>query len=50
MAAVMVSKDNAYAPRYVDLVNTFYGKGQVPIGMVRDGKTPEEGFLSEADR
>src|SRR4029077_19547409 len=26
----------------VDAMNTFYGRGEIPIGMVRNGKTPED--------
>ena len=41
LLAVTVTKDHPHAAAYVDLVNTFYGRGQIPIGTVRDGKTPE---------
>jgi len=41
LLAVTITKDNRYAAPYVDLVNTFYGRGDVPIGVVRNGKTPE---------
>jgi inosine-uridine nucleoside N-ribohydrolase len=41
LLAVTITKDNRYAAPYIDLVNTFYGRGDVPIGMVRNGKTPE---------
>ena len=43
LAAVTISKDNPLCAPFIDLVNTFYGRGDVPIGVVRDGKTPEEG-------
>ena len=39
--AVTITKDNRWAAPYVDLVNTFYGRGGIPVGMVRDGKTPK---------
>jgi inosine-uridine nucleoside N-ribohydrolase len=42
LLAVTVSKDNKYAAPFVDAVNTFYGRGEVPIGVVRNGKTPED--------
>jgi inosine-uridine nucleoside N-ribohydrolase len=29
----------------VDLVNTFYGRGAIPVGVVRDGKTPQDGNM-----
>lgn len=43
LLAVTVTKDNPWAPRYVSAVNTFYGRGAVPIGMCKDGVTREEG-------
>jgi len=48
LLAVTISKDNAYCAPFVDSVNTFYGRGDVPIGVVREGKTPEESrYLTE---
>jgi inosine-uridine nucleoside N-ribohydrolase len=41
LLAVTVSKDNEFAGPFCDLVNTFYGRGEIPVGVVRDGKTPE---------
>jgi inosine-uridine nucleoside N-ribohydrolase len=41
LLAVTITKDNQWAAPYVDLVNTFYGHPEIPIGTVRDGKTPE---------
>jgi inosine-uridine nucleoside N-ribohydrolase len=41
--AATISKDNPWAAPYVDLVNTFYGRPDVPIGQIRNGKTPEDG-------
>jgi inosine-uridine nucleoside N-ribohydrolase len=39
---VTVTKDNAWAPIYVDLVNTFYGRAHVPVGLVSGSRvTPE---------
>ena len=47
LLAVTVTKDNELAAPFVDAINTFYGRGEIPIGVVRDGVTPEEGrFLS----
>jgi inosine-uridine nucleoside N-ribohydrolase len=43
LAAVTTSKDNPLCAPFVDLVNTFYGRGEIPIGVVRDGKTKEDG-------
>jgi len=42
LLAVTVSKDHESAGPYVDLVNTFYGRGSTPIGVVKNGKTPED--------
>jgi inosine-uridine nucleoside N-ribohydrolase len=41
LVGVTVTKDNPWAPVFVDLVNTFYGRGQIPVGMVKGGVTPE---------
>jgi uncharacterized Ntn-hydrolase superfamily protein len=42
LLTVTLSKDNEFAAPYVNLVNTFYGRGSVPIGVVKGGKTPED--------
>lgn len=42
LLAVTVSKDNEFAGPYCDLVNTFYGRGDIPVGVVRGGQTPED--------
>lgn len=42
LLAVTITKDNKYAAPFIDAVNTFYGRGDVPIGVVRNGKTPED--------
>jgi len=42
LLAVTITKDNRWAAPYVDLVNHYYGRGHIPIGMVRGGKTPED--------
>jgi inosine-uridine nucleoside N-ribohydrolase len=47
LLAVTVSKDNPYCAPYVDLVNTFYGRPDIPIGVVRNGKTPEASRMVE---
>jgi inosine-uridine nucleoside N-ribohydrolase len=48
LLGVTLTKDNAWAGPFVDLVNTFYGRGDVPIGVVRNGKTPEDGDFIRA--
>src|ERR1700722_12044636 len=41
LLAVTVTKDNPYAAVFVDVIDTFYGRGKIPIGMVKGGKTPD---------
>ncbi len=43
LLAVTVTKDNPYAGPCADLINTFYGRPDVPIGAVRDGMAPQDG-------
>lgn len=37
-----VNKDRPTAPDYVRLMNEFYGRGEIPIGMVHDGAKERE--------
>src|SRR5688572_27952688 len=37
LLAVTISTDDPWCAPYVDLVNTFYGHAQIPVGVVRDG-------------
>src|SRR5579864_838166 len=41
LLAFTITKDNRWVAPYVDLVNTFYGRPDIPIGVVRNGKTPQ---------
>lgn len=41
--AVTITKDNAWAPVFVDLLDTFYGRPGIPIGIVKGGKTTDAG-------
>lgn len=43
LLAVTVTKDSDLAAPFVDAINTFYGRGDIPVGVVRDGATPEPG-------
>ncbi len=43
LLAVTTTKDNPYAPQMVALLNTFYGRPGVPIAVVRDGATKDDG-------
>src|ERR1035438_4096236 len=41
LIAVTITKDNPWSAAYVDLVNTFYGRARIPVGMVKgSGITP----------
>ncbi len=43
LIAVTITKDHPWAAPYIDLVNTFYGRAGIPIGMVKGSKvTPED--------
>ena len=43
LLAVTITKDHSKAAAFTDAVNTFYGRGNIPIGVCRSGITPEEG-------
>jgi inosine-uridine nucleoside N-ribohydrolase len=44
--AVTITKDNPWAAPYIDLLNTFYGRPNIPIGMVKgSGVTPEDSAM-----
>jgi inosine-uridine nucleoside N-ribohydrolase len=45
LLAVTITKDNRFAAPYIDAVNTFYRRPEIPVGMVRDGKTPEDSAM-----
>jgi inosine-uridine nucleoside N-ribohydrolase len=46
LIAVTITKDNPWAAPYIDLVNTFYGRPGIPIGMVKNSKvTPEDSAM-----
>src|SRR3984957_6106193 len=44
LLAVTVSKDNPWAAEYVRMVDEYYGRGSIPVGIVHDGKTQEDGL------
>lgn len=51
LLAVTITKDNPLAAPFTDAVNTFYGRGEIPIGVCRSGVTPEAGkFLGLAQQ
>src|SRR3954452_9913856 len=43
LLAVTVTKDHELAGPFVDAVNTFYGRPRIPVGVVRDGATRDQG-------
>ncbi|MEM1069742.1 MAG: nucleoside hydrolase [Planctomycetota bacterium] len=43
LLAVTITKDNELAAPFTDAVNTFYGRGEIPIGVCRSDVTPEPG-------
>jgi hypothetical protein len=44
LLAVTITKDNKLAAPFVDAVNTFYGRGDIPIGVCRNSSvTPDDG-------
>ena len=42
LLAVTITKDHDECAAFVDSVNTFYGRGEIPIGVVRNGVTPAQ--------
>ncbi len=49
LLAITSTKDHPLSAPFVDLLNTFYGRPDLPIGAVRKGVTPAEGkFLGLA--
>ncbi|MGI9472536.1 MAG: nucleoside hydrolase [Rubripirellula sp.] len=43
LLAVTITKDNPLAAAFTDAVNTFYMRGEVPIGVCQSGVTPADG-------
>ena len=43
LLAVTITKDHELAAAFTDAVNTFYGRGEIPIGVCRSGVTPQPG-------
>jgi len=51
LLAVTVSKDNRLAAAFCDAINRFYGRGEIPIGLVQGGATTDTGkFLTLAEQ
>ena len=50
LLAVTITKDHPSAAAFVDAVNTFYGRGNIPIGVCNSGITTAKGkFVGLAD-
>ena len=48
LEAVTITKDNPWSAPYVDLVNTFYGRAFIPIGVVKGSRiTPDTSKMIE---
>lgn len=47
LLAVTITKDHELAAAFTDCVNTFYGRGEIPIGVCRSGVTPEAGKFNK---
>jgi inosine-uridine nucleoside N-ribohydrolase len=45
LLAVTITKDNRYAAPFVSLVDSFYGRPDIPIGIVHHGKTPQDSAM-----
>ena len=43
LLAVTTTKDNPYVAPMIDILNTFYGRPDIPIAVVKNGKTPDDG-------
>jgi len=50
LLAVTITKDEPYAAAYVDIVNTFYGRPDIPIGVTHSGITPDTNFEATVAR
>jgi purine nucleosidase len=53
LLAVSITKDHEQCAAFTDAVNTFYGRGDIPIGVCRSGVTPQQsrftGLVLERD-
>jgi len=43
LLAITTTKDNRYVAPMADLLNTFYGRPEIPIAVVKNGATKEDG-------
>ena len=48
LAAVTITKDNPWSAPYVDLVNAFYGRAYIPVGVVKGSHiTPQDSNMTK---
>ncbi|MCH2212860.1 MAG: nucleoside hydrolase [Fuerstiella sp.] len=47
LLAVTITKDHELAAPFTDSVNTFYGRGNIPIGVCHSGITNDEGTFND---
>ena len=47
LLAVTITKDHEHAAAFTDAVNTFYRRGDIPIGVCRSGVTPPSGKFNK---
>lgn len=50
LLAVTITKDQEEAAPYVDALNVFYRRGDIPVGIVKGGVTPEKGLYTGVTR
>jgi inosine-uridine nucleoside N-ribohydrolase len=43
LLAITTTKDNPYVAPMIDILNTFYGRPEIPIAVVKNGATKDEG-------
>src|SRR5690606_24410076 len=43
LLAVTITKDNPKTVPFIEIINNLYGRKNIPIGMLKDGMTKEEG-------
>ncbi|HAJ77186.1 MAG TPA: nucleoside hydrolase [Gammaproteobacteria bacterium] len=42
LLAITISKDHVEVPPYIDAINTFYERGEIPLGITSSGITPQQ--------
>ena len=48
LEAVTITKDNPWAARLTSAIDAFYGRARIPIGIVHNGQTKDDGYLKKA--